>query len=298
MIDMLKSIGIEKGKKFDPDPKTQTHSERSHRRSARLARQPLRSGLLDLLQRGKAVGASSLAGSWRRNDDQLREAGFLSGRRTRRRLFDGLLQRQASRHRAVLPDDDPRQGPQTARGRRQLSAQRAGERARQTLLVGDGLRPRHARADPRPANVRAASSHDVRACRRTPTVRSTSISARRRRQARNRTGCRRTRTESSRCCFASTGPRSRSSTRRGCCRTSRRSPRNEQMGASNEVSCFCSSTAGGALTLLTRRTRFPSPSTTSFVPSLTCILRHPERQRRDRQSFCTAANRRRSTIRP
>ena len=50
MIDMLKSIGIEKGKPFDPDPDTQADLERSHRRSARLARQPLRRHLHDLLQ--------------------------------------------------------------------------------------------------------------------------------------------------------------------------------------------------------------------------------------------------------
>ena len=45
----------------------------------------------------------------------------------------------------------------------------------------------------------------------------------RRRQARSRTGYQPARTESSRCCFGSTVRRSRSSTRRGCCRTSRKS---------------------------------------------------------------------------
>ena len=59
---MLKSIGIEKGKTFNPDPTTQADLERSHRRSARLARQPLRSYLHDILQRRTAVGASGFAG--------------------------------------------------------------------------------------------------------------------------------------------------------------------------------------------------------------------------------------------
>ena len=58
------------------------------------------------------------------------------------------------------------------------------------------------------------------ACRRTPTVRWTSTSDPRRPTARSPTGFRPTRTAGSRCCSASTAPRSRSSTRRGCCRTS------------------------------------------------------------------------------
>ena len=79
---------------------------------------------------------------------------------------------------------------QAVRRRQHLSPERAGERAGEAVLVGDGLRPRDARADPR---------HDVveplvatrRACRRTPTARWTSTSARRLRRARSRTGCRR-----------------------------------------------------------------------------------------------------------
>ena len=42
MIDMLKSIGIEKGKPFAPDQGTQVILERRRRRSARVARQSLR----------------------------------------------------------------------------------------------------------------------------------------------------------------------------------------------------------------------------------------------------------------
>ena len=42
MIDMLRSVGIEKGKKFNPDPSDAGRFERRHRRSARLAQQPLR----------------------------------------------------------------------------------------------------------------------------------------------------------------------------------------------------------------------------------------------------------------
>ena len=109
MIDMLKSIGIEKGKKFDPDPGDAGRFERRHRRSARLARHPLRRNLHDILQRRTAVGASGPA--------ELDKAIMtnspsecLSGGDTRRRLFDGLFQRQAPRRRPVLSDDDPGQG--------------------------------------------------------------------------------------------------------------------------------------------------------------------------------------------
>ena len=45
MIDMLKSIGIEKGKTFDPDANTQAILNRGHRRSARVARPSIRDGI-------------------------------------------------------------------------------------------------------------------------------------------------------------------------------------------------------------------------------------------------------------
>ena len=119
----------------------------------------------------------------------------------------------------VLPDDHRGQGRQAVRRRQHLSPERAGERAGEAVLVGDGLRPRHARADPRHAVVEPLVA-TRRVCRRTPTVRSTSTSVRRPRQARSRTGFRRTRAVNSKCSSASTVPRSRCSTRRGCCRTS------------------------------------------------------------------------------
>ncbi len=156
MIGMLKSIGIEKGKTFDPDPETQAVLNEAIARSARLARHPLRRRLHHVLQRRTAVGASGFAGRRRRHDDQLRRSGCLSGRGTRRCLFDGLFQRQASRRRPVLPDDDPGQGPQAARGQRHLPAQRSCQCARQALLVRDRLRPRHARARSGTSRIRAA----------------------------------------------------------------------------------------------------------------------------------------------
>ena len=66
-------------------------------------------------------------------------------------LFHGVFQRQASGDRPVLPDDDRGQGRQAARRRQHLSPERAGERAGQAVLVGDGLRPRHPCPDPRHA---------------------------------------------------------------------------------------------------------------------------------------------------
>ena len=106
------------------------------------------------------------------------------------------------------------------------------------------------------------------------------------------------RTESSKCCSASTAPRSRSSTRRGCCRTSRRSPRNEQMGANNEVSCFCSATAGVHQRRAGAATRFPSPPTTSSAPRSDLYFGGIVKDRARSASSSTTANRRRSTIRP
>ena len=42
MIDQLESIGIVKGKPFNPDPRTKEHTQRRGSRSARLARGSIR----------------------------------------------------------------------------------------------------------------------------------------------------------------------------------------------------------------------------------------------------------------
>ena len=75
MIDMLKSIGIEKGKKFDPDDETQAILNEAAARSARLAgHTATKSVFTTSFNEGHAVGASGFAGCLRRHDDQLRRS--------------------------------------------------------------------------------------------------------------------------------------------------------------------------------------------------------------------------------
>ena len=96
-----------------------------------------------------------------------------------------------------------------------------GERAGHPILVGDRLRPRDACLHPE-RRAGSAAPRRLRGCKRTRTVRRTSSSVRLLRRARNRTGSRPTRTAASRCSRDSTVRRSRCSTRRGSCPTSRK----------------------------------------------------------------------------
>ena len=134
------------------------------------------------------MGAARRSRCARRHGDSFRKARLLPRRRARRRLFDGVFQPQASGRGPVLSDDHRGQGGEAFRRRQHLSPERPGERAGQALLVGDGLRPRDARAHPRP-EVGQPLLANVRACKRTPTARWTSISDRRLRRERSRIGC-------------------------------------------------------------------------------------------------------------
>ena len=72
------------------------------------------------------------------------------------------------------------------------------------------------------------SSQSPRACRRTPTDRWTSVLVPRLPRAKSRIGCRRAPAETLKSCFASTVPRNRCSTRHGRCRTSSGSLRSDR----------------------------------------------------------------------
>ena len=223
MIDMLKSIGIEKGKPFNPDAKTQDILERGRARGARLAR-------------GPATRRSS-------------RPPFDEGSRWAFPASQPML--TAAQSTAFA---DPDIYPVDARGVAYsfafFSAKHlgAGQFYLMTIEDKDGnafeggkhLSPRPCRpkAPVRQywsATVYDRATHalirdmptaeplvaDARDCKRTRTVRWTSTSDPRRRPARRRTGFRPAPTAGSRCCSASTAPRRRSSTRPGSCRTSR-----------------------------------------------------------------------------
>ena len=109
MIDQLKTIGIEKGKPFDPDARPDD-PHRRRARSARLARRQVQGHLLAAIQRGHALGAARDAGCGRRDDDEFLQPRHLSCGRPRGFVFDGVFQRQTPRRGPVLPDDDRGQG--------------------------------------------------------------------------------------------------------------------------------------------------------------------------------------------
>ena len=100
MIDSLKTIGIEKGKPFKPDAKTQKILDDAVREAQAWLDHKYEGVLLAAVQRGHPLGAARHAGSRRRHADQLRQARRLPRRGPRRHLFHGLLQRQAHRRRA------------------------------------------------------------------------------------------------------------------------------------------------------------------------------------------------------
>ena len=219
MIDPLKTIGIERGKPFKPDAKTQADSQRRDPGGEGLVRRQVRH--VAALLRRRALVLPDHRGNAPQRHERLADAGFLSDRRPRHRLHARLLQRQASGGVPVLSADRQRQGREAAGRQDHLSPERAGERPGHAVLVDDRLQPRHARLHPE-RHAGGSLVAVAGTARRTPTVRRTSTSARRRRRARNRTGSRPIRTAASRCSPASTVRRSRCSTRRGSCRTSRK----------------------------------------------------------------------------
>ena len=137
MIDMLKSIGIEKGKTFAPDQGTQAVLKDAIGEARAWLDNRYEDVFTTSFNEGQQWVLPVLPGVPEGMMTNFAESECLPGGRTRRRLFDGIFQRQASRRRAVLPDDHPRQGPQTARGQWHLPAPRAGQCACEALLVGN-----------------------------------------------------------------------------------------------------------------------------------------------------------------
>ena len=141
MIDMLKSIGIEKGKTFDPDRDTQARAEGRDRRSARLARQPLRSHLHDTPSTKDSSGCFRPRRKLiKDDDDQLianPNAYPVDGRGVAYSMaFFSAKHLGAGQYYLMTIRDKDRK---PLRRQRHLPAQRAGECAGQAVLVGDRL---------------------------------------------------------------------------------------------------------------------------------------------------------------
>ena len=223
MIDQLKSIGIEKGKPFDPDAQTQAILERRGARGARLARRRIRDDVLPALQPRAPLGAARLARSWSKamqTDFAEPDAYPVDARGVAYSCaFFSAKHLGAGQY---LPDDDQRQGRPAARRRqtyrlhvpanapvRQYWSATAYDRATHALIRNAAaLEPRL--ADAGPAEERGRLGGHLFRRRRRPAGQGVEL------------GSDQARTERSRCCSASTARRSRCSTRRGCCRTSRR----------------------------------------------------------------------------
>ena len=221
MIDALKTIGIEKGKPFKPDEKTKRSSTDAVREAHEVIALKYENGFVPPFFEGTHWGVPippetrDGLGSMFADPNEY----GVDGRAVMYHMayFSPKVFGGGQFYLLNISDRDGQ-----AAGRQQdLSPDGAPERADRAVLVGDGLRPPDARADPRTCPARA-SRRTTRRCRRTPTDRWTSTSARRRRRARNPTGCRPIRSGSSKCCSDSTARRRSSSRRRGSCRTSRK----------------------------------------------------------------------------
>jgi hypothetical protein len=147
MIDPLRSIGIEKGKPFEPDPDARAVLEGRGPRSARLARGPVRGVLCSPLLRRAATGR----GRDRANCWKGRQRSSPSPTATRPTTA-------ASPSRTPISPQAPGQPARPicwrSRTGRAAARRRANYRLRvpptpagAAVLVGHRLRPRHARAD-------------------------------------------------------------------------------------------------------------------------------------------------------
>jgi hypothetical protein len=144
MIDMLKSIGIEKGKPFNPDAQTQEILKLGRARGPRIAGNQVR-GHVQALFRYQPLGAARDARLSQGVIKRLLRSQRISRRQSRPCLYLCLLHPQASGARPVLSDDPQGQGGPESGWQQELSPCRAGERAGEPVLVGDGLRPRDSR---------------------------------------------------------------------------------------------------------------------------------------------------------
>ena len=127
MIDLPKSIGIEKGKPFYPDSKMRDILKEAAREAyAALLRRALRVGLPELLCR-PPLGVAGFARTGADSGNVLREAGRILGRCARAGRLLRLQHDQALGRGAVLSDGGKGQGRPRAGWRPQLPAPRASQ---------------------------------------------------------------------------------------------------------------------------------------------------------------------------
>ena len=167
MIDVLRTLGIEKGKEFRPDvdrrmllgaAALEAHDSLDARFEASLAP----------YYEGAHWSLALPAGARRDRGVRLREDGRVLRRRARRRRQLFVQHGEERRHGTGLPPHDRRRRRQAARRLECLPSPRAAERSGEAVLVRRRLRPRDARAD---AQHRAAEPlpRSRRSWRRSPT---------------------------------------------------------------------------------------------------------------------------------
>ena len=221
MIDFLKTIGIEKGKPFNPDEKTkQVLNEAVREAHARLAYKyenvftpPYYEGTHWGLPASKEVLEGVMTNYANPNAYPVDGRGvtysyaFFSPKH----LGDG----------AVLPDGYREQGRQTIGRRSHVSPERAGEPAGAAVLVGDGVRPCDAFVYPRDAEVGLLVPH-AGPDKERRRVDGHLLRPKGTEGEGSKLGAHEERWRGSKCCSGSTAPKSRCSIRRGSSAISRR----------------------------------------------------------------------------
>ncbi len=220
MIDTLRTLGIEKEKKFAPDAKmVQALND-----AAKQAHHYLEGKYHELVTNGPfAPGSRGPSPCGLHRSSKRPKKGSRTPTFTRSRIAASCSRSSSSCPSGWGRDSSTCWALKTRKASRSMAARRIGSKSRPTPPQSStgrrrctiGRRTRSSAICPtRPVPPRA------RDCRSTKTGRWTCTSGRKPRRAKNRTGLQPIRTGNSRSCSASTARCHRFSTRHGCCRTS------------------------------------------------------------------------------
>ena len=124
MIDQLKTIGIEKGKPFNPDANTQTILTAAAREAHDWLDLTYQGNFTPPFNEGTRWALPAAANVLEGMGTHFAKPELLPHRRTRRRLFDGVFQPQALGRGPVLSDDYRGQGRYAFRRRQHVSLER------------------------------------------------------------------------------------------------------------------------------------------------------------------------------
>ena len=221
-MGMLKPLGIEKGKPFQPDARQRAILEEAARIGDAMGRVMLFDGP-ERFSQPDAVSRHEVAlgvpGESRPGDRHLWPGRRAAALHLRRDLHVARPRHHEGRPRGKLCPDVQGQGRQALRRRQVVPSARARKRAGRGLLVADALRHRHPLHDPEPEQRRGPlvlrQAQD-----RTPTARSICTSGRKHPRAWRATGSRPFPAKAGIPCSASTARRRACSTGHGSCRTS------------------------------------------------------------------------------